>query len=387
MAVSVYRRDGSPFYWFNVPASYTTSGKRLRKSTEREGKRDAEKVAEEYLRRLLDRKQLGEGVQELTFREAIFDHYLPTKVGAASYRDLARNANKVVGEWPGVEGIAKGDLPFHELTTSMIRQYRTRRLAQGVSPQTVDHEVKVVSAAYHLVQDDYRVRQGLKFPMDRPKGKPRPLTAEEEKALLKDLDPRRALPTRGGHEYFLDVAAKAYKQRQDNYDLALMLLDTGARFSEIAHLTWDAVDTITWSWVHIYREKVKNEGKLATTKRMQELLQRRWKDRGNSYYVFPGWKDQSKDGDEPRSSTQAIRRAMARIGINHPIKVKRYGRRDVRSLRDTFATKLRMRGLALSDLQPLLGHASMQMTMKYADVTVDVASERAVALLDQEEAA
>jgi integrase len=117
---------------------------------------------------------------------------------------------------------------------------------------------------------------------------------------------------------------------------------------------------------------------------MREVLRRRYAARGNSRYVFPGWIDRAtaKDEDAPRDSTRAIRRAMARIGVNKPDKVARYGRRDVRSLRDTFATKLRKKGMSLDRLQMLLGHASPQMTQKYADVGVTDISNEAVAILD-----
>jgi integrase len=381
MPVSVYRRDGSPYWWFNVPAGYSADGKRSRVSTKRTLKREAQEIADIQLKELLDLKQYGGGLRELTFREAIFDHYLPAKVKSPSYRNLERDARKVVGEFPGIAGVTRADRPFHELTTADIRTYRNKRQAQGAAPATIDLEVKVVSAAYHMVEDSFRVRQGLKFPMFRPKGKPRPLTEEEETALIADLQPGRDIPARGGGVYHLDPTAKAYRQRQDNYDLVVMLLDTGARFGEIAHLTWDVVDTVGWRWLHIYREKVQNEGNLLMTNRVREVLQRRFKERGNGHYVFRGWSEMT-DEEPPKASTQAIRRSMNKLGFNAPHKVKRYGRRDVRSLRDTFATKLRMKGLALSDLQPLLGHASMQMTMKYADVAVDVAAERAVALLD-----
>ena len=74
---------------------------------------------------------------------------------------------------------------------------------------------------------------------------------------------------------------------------------------------------------------------------------------------------------------------MNKVGINHPAKVKRFGRRDVRSLRDTFATKLRMAGAPLDRLQKLLGHASPVMTQKYANLTVNAASTEAVDMLNK----
>jgi integrase len=384
MPISLYKRPRSPYWYFDVQVG----SRRKRVSTKRTLKREAHDVAEAHLKTALDDLQHGRGVQELSLRSALFDHYLPSKKGAASYVNLERNARKVIGEYPGVTGVARADTPFHEITTTMLRQYRNRRKDDGVSPQTIDHEVKVVSAAYHLIKSDYRVRAGLEFPMERPKGLPRYLLPEEEAALLADLDPQRPMGDRWGGTHLCYASAQRSRQRQDNYDLAVMLLDTGARFGEIAKLTWDTVDTINWAWINILRTKLMGkgsllslQGQLSVTNRMREVLQRRYADRGNRHYIFAGWL--SSGEDVPRGSTQAIRRAMARVGINHPAKVARFGRRDVRSLRDTFATKLRRAGTSLDRIQKLLGHASPVMTQKYADLAVDQASVEAADILNR----
>lgn len=383
MTVQLYKRPNSPYWYFDL----TVNGDRKRTSTKRTVKREAQAVAEEALRRALDKSQLGVKLQQITVKDAIYNHYLAKRRGELNdrrYKDLEYVARKVLGEVEGIKGLRSG-IRMDELTHNMLVQYRTGRMGNKAAVRTIDHEMRLLSAAYHMVAGDYQVTPGLKFPIERPKGQPRFLTEDEEASLLAELDPKRPLPmTRNGKpgkSYFLDPTAQAYRQRQDNYDLVVMLLDTGCRYNEIAQLTWDLVDAVDWQWLHIFRWKVGNEGKLAITNRMREVLQRRFKDRRNSHYVFPGWK-RDTDQDGPRQSTLAIRRAMEKIGINHPAKVKRFGRRDVRSLRDTFASKLRMKGMSLDRLQKLLGHASPEMTQKYANLTVDHASTEAAAILN-----
>lgn len=378
---SLYKRPNSPFWWYDQ----TINGKRRRVSTKRTNKREAEAVAAEQLRAALDQHQLGR-TPELTLRQALFEKYLPTRVGMASYVNLERNCKALVGDREGIKALGwGGDMPLHEVDEDMMRDYRVARRAQGKSEQTVDHEIKCISAAYHMLASKYRVRAGLKFPVARVKGKPRPLLQAEVEALLADLDPARPIKGRDGVEYLIRPLARTQLQRVDNFDLVVMLLDTGARFGEIAHLTWDFVDTKTFATVNLFRSKVNNEALLSTTSRMRGVLRRRYEARNNSRYVFPGWADGVSEDQEdaPRSGTKAIRKAMARIGINAPDKVRHYGRRDVRSLRDTFATTLRGKGMSLDRLQLLLGHSTPQMTQKYADYTVNEASNEAVALLDQ----
>ncbi len=369
-----YRRERSPYWWFDV----VVNGKRIRQSTKRTNLKEARAVIQAVTKQALDADQLKDQ-PELTLREALFDHYLPSVRTAASYKNLLRYCQTLCGDRPQSASLG-GDTKFHDLTTSKLRQYRAKRQAQGMSEQSIDHEIKCVSAAYNLVKEDFRVHAGLSFPMARVKGKARFLMPAEEADLLKELEPTR-VRAKGGGYCFMDPTAPVVRQRMDNYDLTIMLLDTGCRYSEIATLTWSLVDTMNFQWVHIYRNKVDNEGRLMTTQRMQEVLKRRWTERSNSPYVFKGW---SLDGeDAPRQTTGAIRRAMAHIGINSPENVRRFGRRDVRSLRDTFATKLRQKGVSLDRLQELLGHSSPQMTQKYAHLAVSQASEEAATILDQ----
>ena len=57
-------------------------------------------------------------------------------------------------------------------------------------------------------------------------------------------------------------------------------------------------------------------------------------------------------------------------------------RLTMHSLRHTFASHLVMRGRSLVEVQQLLGHSTIQMTMRYAHLAPEVARE-AVELLDQ----
>jgi integrase len=311
--IAVYKRKGSPFWYFDV----TVNGRRKRISTKRTLKREAEGVADAYRRDELNRVQLGIANRELTIRQALFDHFLPTKAAHPEYRQYEHIARKLVGDVEKVIGL-EGSTLFHEMTNAMLVAHRQKRLAQGAASGTVDHEFKVLSQTHHIIEGDYRVNPKIKFPIERRKGIPRFLTPDEEEALLKDLEPGREMTGRGGAKYFLDETAKAFHQRQDNYDLVVMLLDAGARFSEIAKLTWDMVDVVNWKWVHIFRWKVDNEAPLAITDRMRPVLQRRFENKTNRHYVFPGWREQDDGGEAPRGSTRAIRRAMRAPLLSSP---------------------------------------------------------------------
>jgi integrase len=371
-----YRRPGSPYWYYDV----TVDGVRKRRSTKRTKKSEAEAVIATELKAALDRTQLGI-VPEITVREAL-DRYLGLVAQKPSHVHLKRYARYLCGDDAGVVGIG-ASTKLHLLRTSDVQDYRSRRMAQGMSIQSVNHELKCLLSAVRKAKGSFRVNPDLEIKMVQQKSRSRYLEDAEVEALLADLDPTE-MRGRGGKPILICPLAPVAMQRQDNYDLAVCLLDTGCRYGEIAHLTWSMVDTRDFEWVNIYRSKVDNESRLTTTLRLREVLRRRWAQRGNHQYVFPSWKRGAKDAEEaPRGSTAAIRRAMNRIGINSAPNVRRFGRRDCRSLRDTFATKLVRNGVDIARVQKLLGHTTPAMTMKYADLQAMTVSQEAAALLDQ----
>ncbi len=59
------------------------------------------------------------------------------------------------------------------------------------------------------------------------------LSVEEEQRLLKEHD---------SDKLTFDATPQIKRNLQDNYDLIILLLDTGARYGEIAKLKWEQID-------------------------------------------------------------------------------------------------------------------------------------------------
>lgn len=388
----VYKPEGSKFWYYD----FTVKGHpRQRGSTRRTNKKEAKKVADELEHRFLDKVQLGEA-DVLTLAQALEFYRIKHQNGPRPEDAVAR-INKILGRVDGIRGLDP-NLSFHELTYTMLFEYQQQRLSEGAAKQTINHEINLISAAYNIVSHDYKVRANLKFPRFKIEAKSRHLLDHEVEALLAELDPLRPLVGRGGTEYTpayaLGDQPVILEQRQQNYDLVICLLDTGLRMGELAAVTWDLVDTESWTF---RIDRTKNKGKkevseggwmiVHPTQRMRAVLERRYENRGNNPYLFPKWQ-RLDDGRwlreaAPQTSTKAIRRAMDKIGINSEQNIKRFGRRDVRSLRDTFATRLADRDVGIDMIQDLLGHATPTMTRKYADVKVGKLSKRAASILDE----
>jgi len=177
------------------------------------------------------------------------------------------------------------------------------------------------------------------------------------------------------------IASRETKPAPYAYDVAVMLLYTGCRYSEVGSIPWSAIDRVERRWVDIYRTKTSNSTVMAMPVRLREVLQRRHASRGNSSYVFPGYSDDGKE--TPRgTSTMAIRQAIARAGLNAPDLVKRYGRATAHTLRDTYASWLVQRGVSLFKVQELLGHSDTRMTQKYAKLDPRRVADEVAAVFD-----
>lgn len=386
----VFKREGSSFYWY----AFTINGKRFRGSTKRTRKKDATEVARKLEESHRARVSEGSDLPELTLEEAL--GFLSRKHRTKPKAHVHYSIRKICNQMSGVQGIDP-DTPFHKVTRSMLRDYVERRQEQGAANSTINQEINTVSAAYNMVAGDYRVREGLKVPRLPVQEIPRPLTEPEVQQLLDKLDPDKPIRGRNGTTY---VPSESYggdpviiEQKRQNRDFVIALLHSGARVGEMASLRWDQVAEDCSSF-RILRTKTKSKvgatsyfGELRSSKIMQDMLLSRRGRTGNNPYVFPAWKRTEPShimirDAAPMRSTMAIRRAMDSIGINSEENVKRYGRRDVRSLRDTFATRMVQRGMPLEVVSKILGHASIKQTMKYAAFRNSDAADRAVEVLD-----
>ena len=166
----------------------------------------------------------------------------------------------------------------------------------------------------------------------------------------------------------------------DSKDLVVFLIDTGARYNEIASLPWNSVDK-EFQWINLYRSKVANEGIIYCTERVRKILTKRF-DNKCSGFVFP-----SRTIGNPRGySTRVIKNAIEASGLNEKTLVDRYGKFTCHSFRHTFASRLVQGGMSLYSVSKLLGHKNEQMSQRYAHLVPSVESRKATEILNQRSA-
>ncbi len=190
------------------------------------------------------------------------------------------------------------------------------------------------------------------------KDKPiRYLTDDEEQRILKELDPSMV------------TDPKHVKVRQAARDIFIVKIDGGFRINEASVLKWSDIDFEN-GVVYLYRSKVSNDDFIPMTNRLRvTLLSRRKSVDGE--YVFPG----KFGGHKTIKNNRALEAAFQRAGVT-----------DVSShnMRKTFATRLLSRGAAITDVQHLLGHASVKTTERaYAAFVRNERFKQTIDLLDE----
>jgi len=370
--MSLIRKQRSNYWWYD----FTVGGKRYRGSTKRTNKTDARRVeAAEYERRL-NSHQFGD--KERVRLVDAMDRYLGTLRLPSTKRQAQWRRDKLFGDGPGFR--LPLSTPLLDLTSALISTLVEARFAEGLAESTICIEVQQLKRVWKLAKDHwgYDVQPVVSFPTFRYKPKTRSLTLEEEERLLHELDPHR--PVEGASS---DMGTPRRQMMQDAYDLVVYLLDTGCRHGEAVSTSWSSV-SMNCRTINLYRQKVGNEANLIMTDRLYSVIRRRWDNRGANMYVFPRWYKCKVDPKNHRAhSTESIRAAMNRAGLNDDRSiVKTRGTATVHTLRDTFATKLAMRGLSIAQIMPLLGHTGTSMTSKYIHVDVAEVSQRAADLLN-----
>ena len=226
--------------------------------------------------------------------------------GSSKPRSAVANYRNVVSQTRIILRTVNASVPLTRVDQNLLEQFRQRRIEQGCGPQTIKHGMNCILGAIRLAKKHGYECVDVEPPSIRiPNTRLRYLSFDEERRLLAELDPKRET---NGMTSFDKRDPNRIRLMQDNLDLVILLLDTGARYSEIANIAWDRID-LTNKSIRLWRPKVQNESILFMTDRVRAILARRWKSRV-SEFVF------SSKSLGPRGySAIAIRKAMRRAGL------------------------------------------------------------------------
>ncbi len=246
------------------------------------------------------------------------------------------------------------DMDPADITRNHVKQIFAKMSKQGKSEATQRQVFTLIKRIVNLgVYDE--LCSPLNFKIKMPKlnnARERYLSREEAQKLMDKL--------------------KSTKRGIQTYNICLLSLNTGARFGEIANLKWADVSLDQKS---IYIGDSKNG--YARTVYMNDDVYSMFQslDRGQPQaLVFPSkagkGKDQTKAEKVMDQISRKFFRALDDLKLNEGIDDARQ-KICFHSLRHTFASWAVIEGCDIYRLKEVLGHKSIEMTMRYAHLAPD----------------
>jgi len=147
--------------------------------------------------------------------------------------------------------------------------------------------------------------------------------------------------------------------------IVVCALNTGMRRGEILNLKWDQIRN---GFIYLRKTKTNEAREIPVNATLEALFKTIRKEQHfKSEYVFT-----DPQGRKLNSTKKGFKAALRRAGIE-----------DFRfhDLRHTFASHLVMRGASLKEVQEILGHKTMTMTLRYAHLSQEH-KKKAVNLLN-----
>lgn len=278
-------------------------------------------------------RRAAEAVKALTLGEA-FEEHLTKEQKPETVKGYRYKFTKHFGDW--------FNKPLVEITSDAIEK-RYCDIASK-SKSSAAQVMRIMRAVYVTAQ----VRHGDEIRQLQEKEHPVKKLSHFHKRW-NELDPREDYI----HDSDLPAFYKAVMSltNETARDFIMVALLTGLRKSEVCTLTWtDGVNlnrrTITVTSNHA---KNKQRHMLAMSDYLHSLFLRRWQQRDDSDYVFPGKSEAGHFINPEKSIKQAL--SIAETKYKHPI-----DHFTPHTLRRTFATAADAVGYDLNSIQRLLNH-------------------------------
>jgi len=302
------------------------NGKQVRRYKAEWAQDDAEAELAKALLQAEPEKPKGLGI---TLAQAA-DRYLASKARKRTIEADRRQLDLLKAEFGG-------ETPLTEITAGRISEYKAKRLAsvrkvgegeaaveRRLSAAAVNRPLALLRHLLRLAHEEWEAIDNVpRIRLEKePQGRLRWLTQEEITRLL-------------------DAAAKS--KNKELRAAVIVALNTGLRRGELLGLTWGRVD--------LSRGVIRLE--LTKSGRRREVPMN-----DDPYRALVGL--------GPKTDGQVFKTRYIQTAYNNAVATAKLDDVNFHTLRHTFASWAVMRGVTLKELQELLGHASLAMTMRYA---------------------
>ncbi|MHC4250242.1 MAG: tyrosine-type recombinase/integrase [Planctomycetota bacterium] len=325
--MGVVRRQGA--WWID----WYEGGRRRRKKTAVSTKTEAKRLLEKVKAKMLPR-ELGLFDPKLSCAELV-TRYLNALQGTRS-RSTYTSAELSLRHfftWCRAKTAAK-------LTPELAENFAAKRKKDNVSVRTINIELTNLKACLNWGVGNGLIPRNPLARLKRLKGESKGRTR-----FLSEDEIRRLLQAAKDTVY---------------HDIFYVLIRTGMRKSELAHLRWEDID-FTHSLIRVggHRDehgtddtKTHKERHLPMDTDLAEVIARQIRRRGCPH-VF----GTANGTVRANNFNRELKKHAGRAGIDDV---------TLHTLRHTFASHLVMNGTDLPSVKELLGHSNIQMTMRYS---------------------
>jgi integrase len=299
-----------------------------------------------------------DGAEAITFGTFLDDTYAPW-CRANRPKHAERTLQRIetcFGAWRA--------LPLDQISVERIENWKSARLAEGLSPATILRDVMTLSGVLTRAVKLRKLADNPVRHVDKPRidrsPKVRFLSSDEEKHL------RAALTERDRELCEARESANRWRKARKQAALptlayygdhltpaVLLSMNTGLRRGELLALTWSAID---------FRHKLLTiEGDTSKTTQTRHVPLN-----AEALEVLTCWREQRPDGERIFPIASGFKTAWAAL-------LKRAGITRFRwhDLRHNFGSRLAQAGIPLNTIRELLGHESLAMTLRYAHLQPD----------------
>lgn len=344
--MTVTKRSGSKNWYMH----FQLHGKTHIRSSRTTSKKAAEQMEVQWKAKLHAQHFLG-CRERITLQGAI-EQFCSSRTGTPNHPGL-------LSSFRCLSRLLPIQRPIDELSSHDLERFKQARISEGAGSQIIKHNLDLVRGTWLFAKKlGYQVSD-LEFPEVKIQRKAvRYLSEVEEAHLLNCLDPARI--GRG----LAPVSAQPSNVRdrmQDALDLVILLLDTGARYSEIANIEWSRINLVEKT-INLWRSKVQNQTVLFMSDRVCEVLTRR-SHKVNSPYIFS-----NMTGGPRGYASISIRKALRKAGLEDC---------SIHTLRHTHASRRVQHGMSVYEIREILGHSDIKTTMRYAHLEANQTSSKA----------
>ena len=339
--MAVFKRGET--YWLH----FTFRGRRIQESTGFKNKTAALRVEAKRKAELLERRG---GISKLK-QAPKFDEFVKTFLEWSKQQHRPKTHELHSGNCVTLKRFFRGKW-LDEINHGIVEDFKLARAREkrwggekgsAVSAVTVNRALSTLRLLFHYAERcGFQVANPVKnVEFFRETGRTRTITLEEERS------------------YFATAS-------QPLKDIARVMLDTGMRPEEVFRIEIANVDLDQRTIFNPFGKTAAAKRKLTMTAEVCKIMARRIAS-SNGRYVFPS----PDDLDRPIGSVRKAHDGAVRRAKISPV-LRLY------DLRHTYASRAVMAGVDLPTLGALLGHTTIQMTMRYVHPAEEHKREAAV---------